>query len=160
MVWSMNARIIPAVVGMLLLTSGCGTQVPADPHGTSDRIQDGVLRVGVTANDPWVNLTDPRSPSGTEPALIEAFAEHLGAQLEWTDGSEAELVQALDRGDLDVVVGGFLADTPWAEEAAITRPYAEVTTAESTDEHVMIVRMGENGLLVELETFLHQETGQ
>lgn len=152
--------MMPAVVGVLLLASGCGSQIPADPHGTLERVQDGVLRVGVTANDPWVNLTDPGSPSGTEPALIEGFAEQLGAELEWTDGGEADLVQALARGDLDVVVGGFVADTPWAEEAAITRPYAEVTTAEGTDEHVMIVRMGENGFLVELEKFLHQETGR
>lgn len=155
----MNVRMMPAVVGMLLV-SGCGSQIPADPHGTLERVQGGVLRVGVTANDPWVSLADPGAPSGTEPALIEGFAEQLGAELEWTDGSEADLVQALDRGDLDVVVGGFVADTPWAEEAAITRPYAEITTVEGTVERVMIVRMGENGFLVELEKFLHQETGR
>lgn len=148
-----------AVVVMVLMT-GCGAQVPADPYGTLDRVRDGVVRVGVSENDPWVVVHDAGPPTGTESALITAFADQLGADVAWVDGSEAELVEALDRGDLDVVLAGFAEDTPWMEEAAATRPYAEIATMDGMQRHVMLVRLGENGFLTALERFLHEETGQ
>lgn len=39
-----------------MVLTGCGIQVPADPHGTLDRTRDGAMRVGVTDNPPWVTL--------------------------------------------------------------------------------------------------------
>lgn len=139
---------------------GCGMQVPADPDGTLQRVQGGVLRVGVTENRPWVQLHDAGEPDGTEPELLEAFAERLDADVRWTTGSEAALVTALERGEIDVVAGGFLDDTPWSERGAVTRPYAERTTSHGVEKHVMIVRMGENAMLTELETFLHEESAE
>ncbi len=148
---------IGAIVLSTLALTGCGLQVPADPEGTLDRVSDGVMRVGVTEHAPWVELDSSGEPSGTEPALVEAFAEQLDADVEWTAGSEAVLLDALDRGELDLVIGGFLDDTPWAEDGAITRPYRDVDGDDGVERHVMIVRMGENGFLVSLERFLHDE---
>lgn len=148
-----------AIAVATLVLTGCGMQVPADPEGTLERVEGGVLRVGVTENAPWVELGANDEPSGTEPALITAFAEQHGATIEWTDGSEAELVDALDRGELDLVLGGFLEDTPWVEHAAATRPYVEDVVGDATEKHVMLVHMGENAFLVALESFLHEEVG-
>lgn len=150
---------IGAVAMLALVLTGCGIQVPADPHGTLDRVRDGVMRVGVTENEPWVELGETAKPSGTEPKLLAAFAEQLGARIEWTAASEAVLMGGLERGELDVVVGGFLDDTPWVEKGAATLAYAETTTTDGQEKHVMIVRMGENGFLVALEKFLVEETG-
>lgn len=145
------------VVLLVLMLAACGIQVPTDPHGTLERVRDGVLRVGVTENQPWVELDKTSGTAGVEADLISRFAQQLGSEVRWTEGSEAVLLDALERGELDVVVGGFLEDTPWVEKGAITRPYAETTTSEGNDKHVMIVRMGENGFLVALEKFLLME---
>jgi len=145
-------------VAMLVLT-GCGVQVPADPEGTLERVEGGVMRVGVTENAPWVELGADGEPSGTEPALVAEFAERHGAEIEWTAGSEAVLAKALEAGELDLVIGGFLDDTPWSEFGAATRPYAETPSPEGPESHVMLAPMGENAFLVALESFLDEEAG-
>ena len=43
---------------------------------------------------------------------VEQFAHELGAKVEWVDGSEAELISALEVRELDLVVGGLTADRP------------------------------------------------
>lgn len=139
--------------------AGCGVQMPADPHGTLQRVTGGTLRAGATELAPWVEVEADDRPTGVEPELITAFAEQLDADVEWTTGSEAHLLEALESGEIDVVVGGFLDDTPWTDRGAVTRPYTEQRTDRGTEKHVMIVRMGENALLTELETFLHEEAG-
>src|SRR5215211_1799216 len=115
---------LAALIGAVLLAvgvAGCG--IPRDPEGTLDRVRGGTLRAGITANDPWTTLEGGR-PGGVEVELVERFADELGARVEWVDGSEAELIGALEVRELDLVVGGLTADTPWQAKAAITRSYA------------------------------------
>ena len=152
-----GVRAVGATAVATLVLTGCGTQVPADPEGTLDRVEGGVLRVGVTENAPWVELDANDEPSGTEPALITEFAGQLSADVEWTAGSEAVLTEALEAGELDLVLGGFVEDTPWVEFGAATRPYAEATVDGKTEKHVMLTPLGENAFLVTLETFLDEE---
>lgn len=148
-----------ALVLLVFLLTACGIQIPADPHGTLDRARDGVLRVGVTENHPWVELDETAAPAGIEPMMVSGFADQLGSRIEWRIASEAVLLDALERGELDIVAGGFLEDTPWEEKGAVTRPYSETTTARGVEKHVMIVRMGENALLLALEKYLLTRTG-
>jgi polar amino acid transport system substrate-binding protein len=110
-----------AAVAASALLSGC--EVPRDPDGTLDRVRDGTMRVGVTHNEPWVQLSDPDDPQGVEPALLRRFAAGLNAEVEWVEGSEEELIGALKEGQLDLVVGGLTRKSPWKKEAALTRPY-------------------------------------
>lgn len=149
-------RRLGALAMVALLLTGCAARFPADPEGTLERVQGGVLRVGVTENAPWVDLSGGGEPSGTEPTLVLEFAERLDADVEWTAGSEATLAEALESGELDLVIGGFLEDTPWAEHGAVTRPYVDAGTGEGTDRHVMLTPMGENAFLVALESFLDE----
>lgn len=139
-----------------LLLAGC-TSIPADPDGTLERVRGGELRVGVTENAPWVDLSGGGEPSGTEPTLVLRFAEHLGARVAWTAGSEATLAESLEAGELDLVIGGFVESTPWTEFGAATRPYVEAGTGEGLERHVMLTPLGENAFLVELETFLDEQ---
>ncbi len=151
------------VVGIALALAGCGLQIPADPGGTLDRVTDGVLRVGVTDNAPWVtnamDRPDGAAPGGTEPALVVAFADEMRAEIEWRPGSEAVLAEALHRGEIDLMIGGFLADTPWSDRGALTRPYTTTRTDGGEQQHVMLVRMGENRFLMALDAFLHERAG-
>jgi polar amino acid transport system substrate-binding protein len=116
---------VPAVLAVVavaaVLAAGCG--IPRDPESTLDRVRGGTLRAGITASEPWTTLEGGR-PGGVEVELVERFATELGARVEWVDGSEADLIGALEVRELDLVVGGLTADTPWQAKAAITRSYA------------------------------------
>lgn len=156
----MRLTLASATVAAVALT-GCGMQIPADPEGTLDRVRGDVLRVGATERRPFVELDGVGEPTGSEVGLVQAFAERLDADIAWETGSEAELADALEQGELDLVIGGFLDDTPWSEFGAATRPYLEAPAADGTvEKHIMLAPLGENAFLVELETFLHEETGR
>jgi polar amino acid transport system substrate-binding protein len=114
-------KTLVAVVLAALLLAGCG--IPRDPESTLDRVRGGTLRVGITESEPWTRL-EAGQPGGVEVELVRRFAAELGAGVEWVDGSEADLVAALEVRELDLVIGGLTADTPWQRKAAITRSYA------------------------------------
>lgn len=98
------------------------------------------------------------APAGTEAELVRAFAAEHNARVEWVSGGESNLVRRLERGELDLVVGGLTKDSPWSKHAALTQPYLETGNAQGDKEqHVMAARMGENAFLVELERFLREE---
>jgi polar amino acid transport system substrate-binding protein len=112
---------LAALAVVAVLVAGCG--IPRDPESTLNRVRGGTLRAGITASEPWTTLEGGR-PGGVEVELVERFAAELGAMVEWVDGSEADLIAALEVRELDLVVGGLTADTPWQAKAAITRSYA------------------------------------
>jgi polar amino acid transport system substrate-binding protein len=152
----MNRRACAVVLAVGLSVTGC--QYPRDVEGTLDRVADGGdLRVGVSEEDPYVVLAGDR-PSGVEVRLLEDFARRLGARVEYVSGGEESLVEQLREGELDVVVGGITKRSPWKKEVAPTRPYAttheRVADKRVTDQHVMLVRNGENAFLVRLEQYL------
>jgi polar amino acid transport system substrate-binding protein len=112
---------VVAAVAAIAVLSGC--EVPRDPDGTLDRVRDGTIRVGVTHNEPWVQLSNADDPQGVEPALVRRFAAGLNAEVDWVEGSEEELVGGLKERQLDLVIGGLTRKSPWKKEAALTRPY-------------------------------------
>jgi polar amino acid transport system substrate-binding protein len=113
------------IAAVLLAVGAAGCGIPRDPKGTLDRVRGGTLRAGITPSQPWTTLEGGR-PGGVEVELVEQFASELGAKVEWVDGSEADLIGALEVRELDLVVGGLTADTPWQAKAAITRSYATI----------------------------------
>jgi polar amino acid transport system substrate-binding protein len=106
-----------------IVAAGC--QYPRDPDGTLNRVEGGVMRVGVTEADPWVMLEDDRPVAGTEVELARRFARELGARIEWVQGSEEELVDAAKEGQVDLVLGGLTSRSRWKKDVAFTRPYVE-----------------------------------
>ncbi len=153
----MRRLVLLAALVLALLTTGCGT-FPADPEGTLERVTGGVLRVGVSPNPPHTEVRGSAEPVGHEVALVREFAATLPAEIEWTVGGEEMLILALEHGRLDLVNGGLTADTPWAEHAAITKPYAEATDpAGDKVDLVMAARLGENAFLLRLERFLREQ---
>lgn len=152
------SRLLAAVA--LVLLAACS--LPVDPQGTLDDIQSsGTLRVGVSPNPPFtVWPEDPGAePDGSEVQLVRGFAESLGADPIWVTRGEQELAHALERGELDLLIGGLRAETPWTSMVTITRPY--VTTSEDGRNvpHVIAVVPGENALLVALERYLDGAQG-
>lgn len=142
-------RRLAALASATVLLPGCGLSIPTDPDGTLDRVRDdGVLRVGAAPSPDRVELGDggPGGPGGPEPELVSAFADDLGAEVEWTVAGEEELVRLLEAGDLDLAVGGFTEDNAWVDKVGLTRAYSGT--------HVMMVPMGENAFQSRLELWL------
>lgn len=151
-------RRVLLILAMSLALAGCGLTVPSDPGDTLQSVSDGELRVGVA---PDAGLTDVSTapPSGPLVDLVEEFAASLDADVQWTIGSEEELVVRVEEGDLDLVVGGFTDQTPWDDRVGVTRGY---TGIEGSDGRVtvMFVPLGENAFLSTLEEFLDTEVGR
>lgn len=147
---------VAAVLTAVVLT-GCGISVPTDPQGTLDRVRDGEMRVGVS---PEPGLVDVRGaePSGPLPDLVHGFASEIGTEPEWTVASEESLVAMLEEDELDLVIGGFTDTTPWVEKAGTTRGYDTIPGADGR-KLVLLVPLGENAFLTELEEYLDEEVG-
>lgn len=150
-----------ATAAALVTLTGCSVQIPADPNGTLDAVRDATLHVGVSAHSGFVEIDSSGAVAGSEVDAVEAFADTLGADIEWTVGSEEVLVRGLENGRLDMVAAGITDETPWADHAGMTRPYAEAVLEDGTTHKlVMLVPTGENAFLTELETFLAAYTGE
>ena len=111
-------------VGLLCawLVALAACDFPRDPQGTLDRVRGDTMRVGWVANPPWV-IHEEGAPTGIEPALVREFARELGAEVEWLQGGESELMGALERFQLDLVIGGMTRQTPWGMRVALTSSY-------------------------------------
>jgi polar amino acid transport system substrate-binding protein len=112
-------------VALLLAAIVAGCQYPRDPDGTLNRVEGGVMRVGVTAADPWVLLDGDEPVGGAEVELARRFARDVGARIAWVQGSEEELVDAAKEGQVDLIVGGLTSKSRWKKDVAFTRPYVE-----------------------------------
>jgi hypothetical protein len=156
--WSPRSAVLSTAVLLLAINlSGCGLTIPADPDGTLSSVTGSELRVGVTSEPGLVDV-ERATPTGSLPDLVGGFADSIDAEIDWTDGSEETLVGMLERGDLDLVIGGFTASTPWIDKAGVTRAYPGIDGAEGR-QIVMLVPLGENAFLSELERYLDEEVG-
>ena len=114
----MRKLLLLAAISLVL--GAC--QYPRDVEGTLDRVSGGVMHVGISESDPWVR-TGGSEPGGVEVQLLERFARTIDARIEWVEGSESDLIEALHGRKLDVVVAGLTRRSEWQRVAALTRPY-------------------------------------
>lgn len=160
MVWSFRgacAVALTAVIAVALV--GCGIQVPGDPNGTLQRVSGGELRVGASPSGKLVTVTGEGTGvqvSGALASSIEQFAATRDATVAWTIGSEEDLVDLLETGDLDLAIGGMTDATPWADRVSVTRGYS---TLPDTDGQTIVVLLplGENALQSAVEIFLDSQ---
>ena len=115
---------LPSVIAVLTAAALAACQYPRDVEGTLDRVEGGTMRVGVSDNEPWVNL-DGSEPSGVEPTIVRRFAETIDAEIHWVQGDSEELVEALANGQLDVVIAGITRTSLYKRKVALTRPYVD-----------------------------------
>lgn len=125
-----------AALVVLVLATAC-SDLPKDPEGTLDRIEGGTMRVGITDSEPWA-LFDGSEATGVEPRILEMFAEELGAEIEWVQGVEADLMGALEYREIDAVIGGLTSTNPWSGKVSFSHPYitTSVVVAVPTDDEM------------------------
>lgn len=137
---------------LVLAVAGC--DIPKDPEGTLERVRGNVMRVGLIEQEPWAQHEGGQA-SGVEVELVNRLAQQLGSRVEWQPGGETELFERLENHELDLVIGGVTASTPWAARLGLTLPHTERTVREQKHQHVLAAPPGENAWLLELDRFIH-----
>ncbi|MGO1265698.1 hypothetical protein [Microbacterium gubbeenense] len=151
-------RIVGAAAAVLLIgtLSACGMTIPTDPDGTLDGIVGGDLRVGYSP-EPGLIEAGAEGPTGPLADLVQDYARSEGAEAVWSRASEETLVDALDRGALDLAVGGFTDQAPWTDRAALSRPFTLDDVPNPAHVSIILVPAGENAMLSSVESFLDEE---
>jgi polar amino acid transport system substrate-binding protein len=151
---SANSRQL-TISTLALAALACG--LPRDPEGTLDRVRGGTLRVGFVVDTPWVAEAG-QGAGGIEGAIATQLARSVGAGIAWRHGSETPLLTALHDGELDLVIAGLTAESPWTAKVAFTKPYYVDTVVVRGERkaipHVLALRPGENAWHVHVERLL------
>lgn len=138
----MRNTAIMATLGALLI-AGCDT-IPRDPAQTSERIAaTGVIRLATIAGT--------RSDPAIERALEELSAE-TGARVQRVSGPGEALLEALEKGEFDLVYGRFADDSPWAARVHFGTPSGAPDSYPASERMPRFAfRPGENGWITTVE---------
>ena len=94
-------RRLLAILLLPLLLTGC-----SDPGSALSRAEStGVLNVGVVDNPPRTVPTDGGDVTGPAADLIGDYADSIGAHPSWQVGELEALAAAVERGEVDVIIG-------------------------------------------------------
>ena len=129
---------------LALLAIGC-QGIPRDPKGTLDRIRtERTFRVGLIA-------PGPDGPAATDHSvLVSRLASRTGAEPRIEHGAAERLLEELEKGDLDLVIGDMSSDTPWGTRVTLLPPLAEEERDGHTIALTVAARNGENAWITVL----------
>jgi hypothetical protein len=135
----------PLLLLLALLPTACA-DYPRDAAGTLDRVRaEQILRVGVVAGE-----VGPAERTRLD-AYIAAVGRATGARPEMTTGPAEPLLLQLERGSIDLAIGAFSEESPWATEVAIIEPLAVREADGGRVALNAVARNGENGWILLLE---------
>jgi ABC-type amino acid transport substrate-binding protein len=139
---------------VLVLAFGLGAcDLPRDPNGTTEKVRDGELVVGIVEGSRYASLAGG-TPVGEEVALVQAIARSFDAQLRWTAGTAAQIMTLLEQGRIDLAIGGIPVSGAWSSHFAPTAPVGSMPLGDETTERVFAVPMGENRWLFEVNKLI------
>jgi ABC-type amino acid transport substrate-binding protein len=126
-------RTLPRLLlGLLVLGLGACQSWPATGggarSGAPERLQRiidaGELRVGLTGDQPPLNMRNERGETvGFEVDIVKALASSMGLQLQLVEKPFADLLPALERGDVDLVISGVSITPERNVRVAFAGPY-------------------------------------
>jgi hypothetical protein len=130
------------MIGMVLLCSCEG--VPRDPGETSQRVmRDKAFRVGFVSPDISREIQTTR--------LIDQLEKTTGARSEVVAGSGEALLTRLQNGEVDILIGRFQAESPWASEVSMGPALSKSGTPGNPLELKAAMRNGENRWIMQIE---------
>ncbi|HEX8578344.1 MAG TPA: hypothetical protein VF655_01960 [Allosphingosinicella sp.] len=123
---------------LALLLSGCDNY-PRDPEGTLQRVKsERVFRVGLVA--PLGAETMEAEPR----ELLRRLSERSGASPRLEQGPAEPLLDRLQKGELDLVLGRFEKKSPWSTLVTFAPPLRVEKGGKTAIHLTAAMRNGEN----------------
>lgn len=123
---ALAALLLAALLGACAGASGGAAppQAPDRASGLERIVREGELRVGMSGDQPPLNMTTKTGELiGLEVALARALAENMGVQPRLVTLPFPELLPALERGDVDIVMSGLTITPKRNLRVAFVGPY-------------------------------------
>jgi polar amino acid transport system substrate-binding protein len=115
--------VLPQLACQLPLTSSGGDLSPA-PMRLQSILDSGELRVGLSGNQPPLNMIDKGGEIiGLEVDLMKALAQSMGLTARFVVKPFADLIPAIERGDVDLVISGMTITPERNARVAFAGPY-------------------------------------
>ena len=122
--------VLIATLGLVLAGAGCKTLTEPEKKAESaspvlDRVfQTGILRVGMSGDQPPFNMTTTKGQIiGMEPDLANALADSMGVRAEFEKKPFGDLLKALEKGEVDLVLSQVTMTTARNTRVAFVGPY-------------------------------------
>lgn len=115
-----------SVVALLGVAAACGKQASSKEQGAVDAATNEkiVLKVGATGQSFPNSFKEGDQLVGYDVEVIEAIANNLGYEIEWTTAAFDGLLASLNAGKLDSVANNFAITPERQENVLFTVPYA------------------------------------
>ena len=117
--WILSCALIPA-----LLLSGCASTGNGSPGALTRIVESGVIRVGMTGEQPPLTMLSRDGEFfGLDVALMRVLARSMGVEARFVRLDFERLLEALDDGEVDVVMSGMTITPRRVERATFVGPY-------------------------------------
>ncbi len=119
-------RLACLLLGLLVLCAvGCASKKPKS-RGLTRIVETGELRVGMTGEQPPLNMTMRTGDLfGMEVAVIRVLAKSMGVQAVLVRKPFKKLLDALEEGEIDLVMSGMTITPQRNMKVAFAGPYME-----------------------------------
>ncbi len=117
---------VPLLTALIALTASvAATSVIAQDSPVLDRIvETSTLRVGMSLSQPPFNMkARDGAPMGLEVDLANALAMAMKAELQIVEKPFADLIQALESGEVDMVLSGMTITADRSRSVSFVGPY-------------------------------------
>jgi polar amino acid transport system substrate-binding protein len=124
----LRRAVIPAVVlaWLLLPIAACADVL-------EDILDRGKIRVGISLFTPWAMKDKSGELRGFEVDVAKKLAAEMGVQPDFKVMPWSEIIDSLQRGDIDVIIAGMAITPRRALQLNFTLPYAESGAALATN---------------------------
>lgn len=117
------AALASALALALLVFGGCAGPTPVNSGTPMDK--NNPLRVGVTPLYPPVIFKDGKHYDGIEAELAQLVSRELGRPIAYVELARDDLIPAVLRGEIDVVMSGMSVTPGRAERVRFTESYMD-----------------------------------
>ena len=109
-----------------LLLFSLALQAADQPVRSLQNILDsGQLRVGVALFPPWIMRSKNAELIGSETDIASRLARDMGLEAEYSLYQWSDLIPALEKGEIDIVISGMAITPKRALKVKFSQPYAE-----------------------------------
>lgn len=120
------SRIGFVTIAAALWLSGCTAPVDQGGAPQDSAMSKSILRVGATPNYPPVVSSEGGDVVGIEADLAEEVGRGLEKRMQFVSLPWEELIPALNRGDIDIIMSGMSITAGRKKEIAFTDPYLHI----------------------------------